>query len=485
MSVIVDKTERRTIDYVPKSERHGRLIDQSTIWFAGSGEVLSFATGIIGITIGLNLAWTLIGMALGMALSTGLVSAHASQGPHLGLPQMVQSRPQFGRYGALLIWTVAILLYWGFIVSCFNFLEATAVQIVHVHTYWWILPAVVISAILAIYGYDLLHASQRYISYILVVLLVVFFVGTFARGGFPYQSLNLIGTFDTAKFLVVVSTSFAYALTWAVFVSDYSRYLPEETSHRSLIAWTSAGVWGGCFFMAAVGSVAAVLFPTAEMIPAVQEAADRVLPGFGAVLIAFGTIALISYIGMCIYGGALTLISAVDAFRPTVPTRSVRALVMIVFTATAAYVGHTLPEAFLSTGFAIALTVFGLFLAPWTAINLVDYFVIRKAKYSVTEIFNPAGIYGRWNWRGLLAYGVGFVVMLPFAIIGNYHGSIANLLGGVDISLFVGIPLAGLTYWLLARNVDLTRERAIIAAEASLLDPDPGKSESDPTPALR
>ena len=360
----------------------------------------------------------------------------------LGLPQMVQSRPQFGRYGALLIWTVAILLYWGFIVSCFNFFEVTAVQIVGVTSYWWILPAVVLSAILAIYGYDLLHASQRYISYILVVLLVVFFVGTFVRHGFPYESLSLSGTFDAAKFLVVVSTSFAYALTWAVFVSDYSRYLPEETSHRSLIAWTSGGVFGGCYFMAAVGSIAAVLFPAADMIPAVQKAADRVLPGFGDVLIAFGTIALISYIGMCIYGGALTLISAADAFRPTVPTRRVRALVMIVFTATAAYVGHALPQEFLSTGFAVALTVAGLFLAPWTAVNLVDYFVIRKAQYSITEIFNPAGIYGRWNWRGLLSYAVGFTSMLPFAIIGNYQGVIASRIG-VDISLFVGIPLAG------------------------------------------
>ena len=306
-------------------------------------------------------------MAVGMAGSTLLVSAHASQGPHLGLPQMVQSRPQFGRYGALLIWTVAILLYWGFIVSCFNFLEVTAIQIVHVTSYWWVLPTVVLSAILAIYGYDLLHASQRYISYILVVILTTFFVGTLARNGFPVESLNLIGTFDTVKFMVVVSTSFAYALTWAVFVSDYSRYLPEDTSHRALISWTSAGVWGGCFFMAAVGSIAAVLFPASDMIPAVQQASDRVFPGFGAILIGFGTIALITYIGMCTYGGALTLISAVDSFRPTVPSRSVRALVMVGFTASAAYVGHVLPQEFLSTGFVIALTVAGLFLAPWTA----------------------------------------------------------------------------------------------------------------------
>jgi NCS1 family nucleobase:cation symporter-1 len=30
-----------------------------------------------------------------------------------------------------------------------------------------------------------------------------------------------------------------------------------------------------------------------------------------------------------------------------------------------------------------------------------------QGHYSVREIFNPHGMYGRWNWRGLLAYGVG------------------------------------------------------------------------------
>ena len=51
---------------------------------------------------------------------------------------------------------------------------------------------------------------------------------------------------------------------------------------------------------------------------------------------------------------------------------------------------------------------FGEFLAvllylftPWTAINLVDFYWVRKGHYSVREIFNPRGMYGRWNWRGL------------------------------------------------------------------------------------
>ena len=42
------------------------------------------------------------------------MAAHSSQGPKLGLPQMVQSRPQFGYIGALLVWLFAFLQYAGF-----------------------------------------------------------------------------------------------------------------------------------------------------------------------------------------------------------------------------------------------------------------------------------------------------------------------------------------------------------------------------------
>lgn len=90
---LIDKAENRTIDYIPRSELHGRLVDQSTIWFAGSGEVLSF-------TIGPSLACSLIGMSVGMALSTGGVRP-CQPGVAPRAAAMVPPRPQFGRYGAL------------------------------------------------------------------------------------------------------------------------------------------------------------------------------------------------------------------------------------------------------------------------------------------------------------------------------------------------------------------------------------------------
>src|ERR1035438_10290512 len=82
---------------------------------------------------------------------------------------------------------------------------------------------------------------------------------------------------------------------------------------------------------------------------------------------------------------------------------------------------------------------FGDFLAlllylftPWTAINLIDFYIVRKGHYSIREIFNPSGMYGRWNWRGLLAYGTGFLVMIPFFSTPTYEGPAARASPGTS-----------------------------------------------------
>jgi NCS1 family nucleobase:cation symporter-1 len=109
---------------------------------------------------------------------------------------------------------------------------------------------------------------------------------------------------------------------------------------------------------------------------------------------------------------------------------------------------------------------------PWTAINLVDFYVVRKGHYSIREIFNPAGMYGRWNWRGLIAYLGGFVAMIPFFSTGMYTGAVAQALGGADIAMLIGLPVSAGIYLLLCRSVDLEHDRRRAQAADVGLDPD-------------
>ena len=110
--------EKRSIDYVPQAERRGKVWHLWPVWFAGDAHLATIATGVVGIALGGNLIWTAIAVLLGCALGTFFMAFHSTQGPQLGLPQMIQSRPQFGYVGALLVWGVALITYVGY--NAFN-----------------------------------------------------------------------------------------------------------------------------------------------------------------------------------------------------------------------------------------------------------------------------------------------------------------------------------------------------------------------------
>jgi purine-cytosine permease-like protein len=110
------------------------------------------------------------------------------------------------------------------------------------------------------------------------------------------------------------------------------------------------------------------------------------------------------------------------------------------------------------------------FFIPWTAVNLVDYFLVRKGHYAIGEIFRPDGIYGRWGWRGITSYLVGFIAMIPFFSTGIFSGWVANASNGADFSLFIGLPVAGVLYWVLCRNLDVAAEHAVAEREADRVE---------------
>jgi purine-cytosine permease-like protein len=69
-------------------------------------------------------------------------------------------------------------------------------------------------------------------------------------------------------------------------------------------------------------------------------------------------------------------------------------------------------------------------------------------------------MYGRWNWRGLTAYGVGFAAMIPFFNVpGLYVGPVTKMLGGADIAMLVGLPVSTFVYLWACRSMDVAADR--------------------------
>ena len=95
--------ETKSIDYVPENERHGRVMDQVSFWFLGNFHFFTVAIGFVGPSMGLSFGYTVLAATVGILFGTLFAAFHASQGAELGLPQMVQSRAQFGFRGVVVV----------------------------------------------------------------------------------------------------------------------------------------------------------------------------------------------------------------------------------------------------------------------------------------------------------------------------------------------------------------------------------------------
>ena len=460
--------EVRSIDYVPLNERHGKVWSQGPLWFMSNAQIATLAVGTLSAFAGGNLIWSLIAIVTGVLLGTFFMAFHSAQGPQLGLPQMIQSRPQFGYMGALLVWAFAYLQYAGF--NIFNTILAGDALHTTVHgpSKMWIVVATVLAAVVALVGYDLIHGVERWLT---LGFLIIFGVLTITVLTLPYPAGSFdLGDFQATPFLVQFGAVAGYQISWAIYVSDYSRYLPPDVTVRKTFFWTYWGSALGAIWLMCLGAaLASWAGKNFDTIASLNSAGDHFFSGFGAIALIFSTLGLISVTALNMYGGSLTLISAIDSFSKVRPTATVRIVTITVTAVLSVIPALLIGENFLTNFEDFLLLVLYLFI-PWTAVNLVDYYIVRRGHYAIAEIFNPHGLYGRWSWRGITAYLVGFAAMLPFFSTSKYTGFVANDLNGADISLFIGLPVAGILYYVLAKSIDVEAETVIALAEQEELE---------------
>ncbi|MEO8251713.1 MAG: cytosine permease [Chloroflexota bacterium] len=472
--------EVHSIDYIPQRERHGKVSNQATLWFLANAELATLAVGFIGISLGLNLFWCLVAIILGEVFGTFFMAFHSVQGPRLGIPQLIQSRPQFGYYGALIPQAIGVFLYVGF--NVFN----TIIAGLALSTVVPALPSQVsillmagLALVLTLGGYDWIHFVQKWGTYIFLPVFGVFTVGVILTAKLPAEQLSTTG-FQLTPFLVVLIAVAAYQVSQAPYVSDYSRYLNKDIKARSTFWWTYFGSSIGSLWMIALGALLLAAYAGAAPVDSIVSGGDAIFKGFGTFALAIALIGLVSVIALNLYSGSLAGLAAVDTVSPIKATLNKRIVAVVVIAILGTGGSLLIPEDFLGD-YNNFLVVLIYFLTPWTAVNLVDFYFVRKGDYAIKEIFNPRGIYGRWNWRGLLAYFVGFAVMIPFFSVGTFFvGAVAKAADGADFSIFIGLPFSALLYYLLARGQDLSQERTLAASDEAELE---GTVAPAPTPA--
>jgi nucleobase:cation symporter-1, NCS1 family len=437
--------EEHSYDYVPVTERHGNTRSLFFVWFGASAHVLTVVTGAIAVALGLNFWWALVAILVGNLLGALFMALHSAQGPQLGLPQVIQSRAQFGYSGALLILVLVWAMYIAF--AAYDILLAGQgfQGIMGGNLTLWMILMTAALLLLAIFGYDWIHRFMKYQTWVYVAIFI--FVGVVLLvHGLTFSTLNQ-GTFTFGTFLLAVSVVAVYQISYAPYVSDYSRYLAPEKASGTF--WST--YWGTttvCIGLMTLGAAIATLAPTAQTLTEVKVIGGNTLGSILVLVLAFG---LLPPSAMNIYGGLLSTLTIANNFKSYRSTVILRILAGA-FVSVIALLVATAGQGNFMNSFENYLTALLYFLVPWTAINLTDFYLVRGGKYRTQDFFTAKGPFGNFAWRGLLVYFLTFAIEIPFMNTTVYQGPISKALGGADIAWIVGLVVAIPLYYVLARS---------------------------------
>ncbi|MDI3421940.1 purine-cytosine permease family protein [Streptomyces luteolus] len=463
--------EQRSIDVVPDGERHGTAFSQFTLWLGANLQITAVVTGALAVVFGGDVVWSIIGLVLGNLLGGAVMALHSAQGPKLGLPQMIQSRAQFGVRGAVVPLALVIVMYIGFFASGSVLAGQAVGELTHLGETPGILIFAAVSGLMAAVGYRLIHAVGRVAGVICALAFVYLGIRLLERA--DLTTLLADAHFDLPMFLLAISLSASWQLAFGPYVADYSRYLPRTTSTRATFWWTLSGSalgsqWSMTFGVL-VAATAGGAFMDNQVSYVVGLGGGGLIAAFLYFVIALGKLTINV---LNTYGGFMSIVTSVSGFRGqrvlSPRGRAVYiALIMIAGTAVA-LLGK---DSFL-TSFKDFLLFLLTFFTPWSAINLVDYYLISRERYDLPALSDPNGRYGSWRWDALAVYAIGVALQLPFLVTHFYTGPLVAPLGGADISWIVGLTVPAVLYWALAgrkRNTGVSPTAP--AADASYREP--------------
>jgi NCS1 family nucleobase:cation symporter-1 len=444
------RLEIHTIRPIPLDQRHGTARDLFTVWFGTNVQLLAIATGGLAVTVfGLPFGWAVLGLGVGNLIGAFFMALHAAQGPVLGVPQMVQTRGQFGSYGSLLVVGIVIVMYIGFLAS--NLVlggEALASLAPGLTPTPCIVFVAIIGVIAAIYGHDLIHAYTRVMTYVAGLVLLLAAAWILWVHGLPADFLER-NSFRPSGLLGTITVSALWQISYAPYVSDYSRYMPPGTGAREAF-WAS--YWGcalGSLLPMVLGAMVGVAMDKGSLVAGLAALTHGIAP---LVLIVF-SVGIAASNAMNLYCGALCALTfgqtLVSSWAPAARARGIISGVLGLLSLGVALLSK---DSFLAN-YTEFIDMLLYVLVPWTAINLVDYYLLRHGRYDVPAFFMPdGGMYGRVNGPAVACYVLGTLVQLPWIVSPLYTGPIARAIGGADLSWIVGLAVTSPAYYWLAKR---------------------------------
>jgi nucleobase:cation symporter-1, NCS1 family len=424
-------------EFIPLSERHGRPLQLFWTWTSPNLEFATIFVGVIGVALfGLTFWQATLAVVLGTAVGSitqGLLSA---RGPVYGVPQMVLSRLGFGYWGNVLPAGLNALtagIGWFAVNSVSGAFALNTLT--HLAKPACLLIIVVAQVVVAFFGYNLVHAFERYAFPVLAVIFLITTVVLLAKAHpGAHVTPGFAGT--TGGFLLTTGAAFGYAVGWNPYAADYTRYFRPDSSKRAIALWSGLGVFVSCVILEVVGAASATLSGNALGNPTGAFTGHLPTALADATLLAIALGAVAANV-LNIYSGALSF----TALGIRLPLRLRRAIVALAFGVVGFVVALTgLHNA--GAKYENFLLIIAYWIAPWLAVVFCDQLLRRDPPEEL--LFDTR----HTNWAGPVAMLIGMGVSIwLFANQTDYVGVVPKHVPSVgDLTFEVGFLLTAAIY---------------------------------------
>jgi purine-cytosine permease-like protein len=453
--------ELHGIDYIPESERWAKPRDLFSMWAGASFQVEYFVYGIALMTFGFSFSQAIILTIIGNC-SFILVGVASLQGPVAGTTAMTINRAAFGARGSRVIALFNWLTQIGFetegmilIVLAAEVLASRAgLHVGEPLKVVFVLGAVAVQLLLPLFGHATLLKALRLLAAPFLALYVILAIYIVPKAHFHAVSH---GAGWSTWFAGLAFTIALSGLGWTENGNDYSRYLAHDAKRSSIVGWVVLGSGVPETLVMILGIMVGTYTTSiaTSSNPFSALALGHVVPTAFVVPVLVVSIAqLFAINSLDLYSSGVTLQTVgfglkrwqaviVDTFVTAVLT------VYAVFNATF----NTLLKDFAD--------IVIIWIAPWFAIYIIDW-VLRRFRYDNlalqrTDRGSPYfGTFFGFRSSAVIAQTLGMLAAIeglaPTFSIPSWLTLVSSHTHGADVSVFSGIGVAGLVYYLLARR---------------------------------
>ncbi len=434
--------EPHGIDPISVNERHGKPRNIFTLWFSANLEFATLTLGVLAVGLfGLNLTQAAVSIVIGTGLGAIFIGLLTTFGYRWGIPQLIQSRSAFGFYG-------------NFLPALFNFISGMGWYAVNtvlgVYALQWLLPIgfvpdllimIVLQAVVSIYGHNLIHFVEKVAALFLAVIFIITTIYALGQIHFGiaenFKAPVFSGT--AGSIILTIGTTLSYMMGWLTFSSDYSRYLPHNTSTKKAFSFAFFGNFIPAVWLELLGAGLATVKPN---INTPTDLVSGLMPHpivvVTMIAIMVGTITANV---LNIYSGSLSLLAIdVSWVRAIAPKRWIAALIIGIAGGIISYLGGTSGY---YENYSNFLLLLAYWISPWLAIIVTDYMMHLRKSDGVWQFYEGSG-----NVRaGLYAFILAILASYPFFNQSILMGPIAKAYPQIgDISYYVSFVVAMILY---------------------------------------